>query len=200
MQSRMIPVQSHFAGENAEMLTLIWNEVGEQLLQDILGQDPRQMNPGYVQGAIMSIVVLNACVVTVVCCLVESKNPGGYRQKEKTSLYRRILDTVKEQLIGSLKGIHEALVSGRRHSRENVLGGGQRRKVVTGVLRIATSVCRVPSVKKTFMSVNEKGFRTYVMDLFGYVNECEVGKFIEDVCNELLGVSTQRHDVYVEAE
>lgn len=60
-----------FAGESAETLSLFLNEVGKQVLQNFLGEDPKQMKGSYLESTIMSIARLDVWVAIVVHCFVE---------------------------------------------------------------------------------------------------------------------------------
>lgn len=52
-------VQGDSAGERAEALTLVWNEVGEQVLRGFLGFKPKLSYGGYIAGTIMFTAMLH---------------------------------------------------------------------------------------------------------------------------------------------
>lgn len=49
-----------------------------------------------------------------------------------------------------------------------------------GSLGTVTKVWKLPSVSKTFMSVAERLFRTYMTDALAFTNHCYIGKVLED--------------------
>lgn len=59
---------------------------------------------------------------------------------------------------------------------ENVgwLSGGEKRDAVPGMLKSLANMWKLPSVKRMFISVEERSFRTYVTNAFETVNDCYI--------------------------
>lgn len=52
-----------------------------------------------------------------------------------------------------------------------------KKDALLGMLIMFTKIYILPSVRKTFILVEEKLFQTYVMDALGFLNDCYEGKF-----------------------
>lgn len=50
------------------------------------------------------------------------------------------------------------------------LGGEKKKEAMMGMLRMVKNVCTLPSVRKTFIPVDEECFLTYARDAHGSVN------------------------------
>lgn len=86
----------------------------------------------------------------------------------------------KKSIDWEWKKICEALDLGEGHGRIKRLDMMRRRKVVTGISRLATTVWTALSVRKSFTSAADSRFRKYVTDGLGYVSECYVGQVVDD--------------------
>lgn len=77
---------------------------------------------------------------------------------------------------------------------------GEKREVVIRMLRRATIVRILPSLRKTLLSVHERWSWTYVTVVLRSVNHSYVGKVLNDGQMELPGVLTKRFVGYEEVE
>lgn len=55
---------------------------------------------------------------------------------------------------------------------KDILGNGKRKEAVMGMSSTATNIWTLPLMRKNFIAVDEKRFRTYVTDALGSVNDC----------------------------
>lgn len=92
------------------------------------------------------------------------------------------------------------MVLERVHRKADLLSSAERKEAVTGTLRTVTNVWTPPLVRKTFISLNEKLYRTYVTDALGSAKNCFVESILDDVNNGLQGVPTERHENCKEVE
>lgn len=58
----------------------------------------------------------------------------------------------------------------------------------------ATSVCTPPSVRNTFISVDERWFRTYMTEALGSVEGCYVGQVLDNGEIKLLKSTERKHE------
>lgn len=99
----MLAAYSYYAGQSATTPTLFRNEVEKQVLREFLGYDRKRKDVYYVEEAIMSIVRLDPCVETAVCCFLEKGTRGRLCPKKYPDLYRRMPETTTKHLIGNVK-------------------------------------------------------------------------------------------------
>lgn len=66
------------------------------------------------------------------------------------------------------------------------------------ISRTGTNEHLLLTLRKTFILVDERWFRTYLTDAFGSVNDCYMGQVLDDVYNERLGVPTKTYEVFEE--
>lgn len=72
-------VEKISAGGGSETLTCLWNDVAGQMLQILLGYDPKRNDGSYMKGTILSSATLDIWVATTVQCLANKKKRGIYR-------------------------------------------------------------------------------------------------------------------------
>lgn len=83
---------------------------------------------------------------------------------------------------------------------ENVLGSEERRDAVEGMSRSVTNVRILPSMKRAFISHEERWCRTYVTEVLAYVNNCYVRQTLSYGRINLLGNPTEKCKTYKEVE
>lgn len=80
------------------------------------------------------------------------------------------------------------------------LSSEERGNTVMGMSMSATNVWPLPSVKGTFISVEDRWFRTYVNDALGAVNNCYIAQLRNDSNVGLLRGRKERYRTYEEIE
>lgn len=65
---------------------------------------------------------------------------------------------------------------------------------------MATNVWKLPSVKRTFILVEERRSRRYMTDKLGTVNDSYIKKVLDDGHAHLLGESTEQWETHEELE
>lgn len=90
-------VQNDCVGKRAETLTLFRHKVGEQVLQDFVGYNPKRRVRSYAEGRIMSIALLFACCVTVVHIIGKTENRIEHHQKKYADTSRRMVETATKK-------------------------------------------------------------------------------------------------------
>lgn len=73
------------------------------------------------------------------------------------------------------------------------LGAEGREEDILGRLRTAASLRKLPSVRKMFILIDERWFRTYMTDALESVKDCFVEKVLDGGLIELLGVRTETY-------
>lgn len=81
LQSGVLVIRFSSAVESSETLTFFRIVVSRQMLQEVMGYDPKTKAGSYADGIIASNVRLNASVTTVVRSLFTNKEHEGQRQK-----------------------------------------------------------------------------------------------------------------------
>lgn len=135
----------------------------------------------------MSIARKAAWVATMVRSSFGNDNPKGYRERELDDTHmgnnrdREIAITWKRQVIC------EVLYLLNCRSRKNRLGISERKKLVMRMSRTAINARSLPSVKKTFIPVDKRWYRTYVMHTLGSLGHCLIGQNLDNCDNQMLG-------------
>lgn len=146
------------------------------------------------KGTVMSIAMLDAWVANSVQCLIERKKHGGHRQKEYADPSKRMMDNATKQLTENVRKFVRHWGWVEVGVDEDGLNTEERREAMMGTSRTATGAQTLLSVRKTFITVDESWFWTYVADVLGFVKDCYVGQFLEDGHTKLLEVPTESYE------
>lgn len=120
--------------------------------------DPKRKDGSYLDGTIMSIARLDACVAPVVLYLVVRDNNGGNGQKGYGHIYVRMMKTATTQSSGSIRKLVKHWSREKVTLGKNELHSGERIDIVMGMAGSTTNMSTIPSVKRTFISVEKGGF------------------------------------------
>lgn len=71
---------------------------------------------------------------------------------------------------------------------------------MVGISRTDSNVRTLPSMRKTFISIDERRCQTYVTDAHGTLNDCLVERALGDGQIELLIVPTKAYEDFEEVE
>lgn len=200
LQSGVSAAADTGADDVGETLALFRNETAKQVFKEFLGYDPKREDGSYVHGTIMSIARLDAWVATVVLCLVEREKRGGQRQKEYADTFGRMLETATKQVIGNIGEFVKHWSWDEVTVEEDGQSSEERRGSVMSMSRTATRVWTLPSVGKTFISVDERWFRTYVTDAVGSVTDCYIAEVLNDGQIDILGAPTKKYEADEDVE
>lgn len=86
------------------------------------------------------------------------------------------------------------------HGKRSSLNRGERRCAPTGMLRTVTIVLTLLSVSRTSISNIVDCFPVYLMDEFGSVSYCYIGKVLDDGHDDQIGVWTEMYETYRKVE
>lgn len=115
-------------------------------------------------------------------------------------MYAKIEETATRNLISSVREYMKRWSWDGITVEKDGLSSAERRDAVMGVSGSVTDVWTLPSVKTTFVSVKERGFRTYVKDALVSVSDCYAGQLMDHDHVNLLRERTERYETYEQLE
>lgn len=78
-----------------------WRQCSSSRLRSIFGFDPVFIGI-QVEGAVLALASLDACIVSVIVLVLEKESRGGRGQRDYTTALAKVLSMAKHQLISSL--------------------------------------------------------------------------------------------------
>lgn len=123
---------------------------------------------------------------------LEKETYGGHRQEDYADTYGNIEETETKKFIKQVTEFLQPLSLAEDKVEEDQMRTGEMRETVLGMSRTETLVCKLPSLRRAFISVDERCSQTYLTDAFGSENVCYVGQAVDEDRPELLGAPTER--------
>lgn len=128
------------------------------------------------------------------------EKPGGHRQKKYGDMYVRVVATLTRQLNGIVRDSVYHWFWDKITVEEYWLSSRKRKNAVMGMSRSATNICTLPSIKRTFSSVEKRWFRSYVTDMLASMNDRYVEQVLEGGHIDLLWEPTEAYETYKDLE
>lgn len=178
------------------MLTILWSAVATHVLRDFTSYEQKRNIESSVDGSVLSIERRNAWVANVLYYVVEMKRREEYWQKNVRWQVCEIAEDCNKAFNWGYDGISKTLVFESVIVEDDGLSSWKRINLVIEISRFATVVWTVPSVKRMFISVQERSSLTYVTGTIRALSDCCRGQVLDNCHIGLLGASTEWYATY----
>lgn len=111
------------------------------------------------------------------------------------NIYAKIMEIDTKQHTGNVREFLKHWSRNEITVEEDGLSIGEIMDAVMEISRSSINALSLPFVKRTFLSVEERFFRTFVTEPLGSVNDCYEGQVIGDGHSDLLGAPTDRYAI-----